>query len=474
PEELIYGWYMDDQSYSSVYLNRQEKRGGVLYSDDFPDYSVSWLTMKNADGYHPQPFDSDTLFSISDQYRAGVGFFESSLPEIWNSSKLETVVYLDMQHTNMDNLFIDSVGNGVQYIGMHGGDALHMNTGTLLSGVNAEEGDLNQDGFNEQEGAYCIEAENNTVNFRIPAHGDTCRFNPAFRITNYYAATKPQYVHAYTASDTATLLEGYQYNAYYNRANHELIIQIDSIFCDTTSIYISSDISLAVQMSSFGALPGDGCDTIYWRTESEQENLGYFIHRRIQPSYFDSLSSRADSSESPAVALYKSKKIAAIDTGWIRINPDIIPGAESGVSHGSRDYLYVDDDVHNNVMYEYRLEAFDFDNVAEIVSPVVQVMPMPRLPLKYRLMPNYPNPFRGITAIRFELPEKSRVSLSIFNMQGRLIRRLITPENIIPAGSHSTHWDGKNDYGRPVGSGPFIYRFSGKNFRKTRVMIKMD
>lgn len=83
------------------------------------------------------------------------------------------------------------------------------------------------------------------------------------------------------AGDTVALLEGYQYNCYVNLLSHELLFQIDSIFCDSVGIYISSVKTLVVELSKFEARPGNISDTIMWRTESEQGNLGFPLFRHI-------------------------------------------------------------------------------------------------------------------------------------------------------------------------------------------------
>ncbi|MGH7452316.1 MAG: FlgD immunoglobulin-like domain containing protein, partial [bacterium] len=93
------------------------------------------------------------------------------------------------------------------------------------------------------------------------------------------------------------------------------------------------------------------------------------------------------------------------------------------------------------------------------------------LPKDFVLEQNYPNPFstegrspaigggnRG-TVIRFEIPLASANSparLAIYNLHGELIRELINRR--LPAGDHITRWDGKDDTGREVASGIYLYR----------------
>ena len=473
PDNAYIGVHLKYNTNGSLYENTIEKRCGIVYSSGYQDLASAWLTFKNADGYQAQPFDSDTLAQVDDGERYGFDFMDQGLPAVWNSTSIQTALYVDLQHSNMTNAFVDSVSNGVQYIGTGGGAALSMINGALDSSTN---GDLNADGFNESEGAYIIQADNNTVNFRLPAKNDTCRFYPAFRITGYFAAEKPSYVFAYNGTDTTTLLEGYQYNAYLDKVNRDLVLQIDSIFCDTVGLYISADKTLAVKMSGFWAIGGAGCDTLQWRTESEHENLGYAIYRRIKPAFYDSIMAVIDSVKedtvSEIVSLLKLKKISGADTVWVRINDKLIPGSPSGASVGPREYQYLDHRVTNQILYEYKLVAIDYSNSTEEFGPI-EAMPRALLPLVFNLKNNYPNPFRQMTVIRFELPEKSRISLNVYNIQGRLVRKLITPDKTFQAEFHQVIWDGTDDWGRALAAGPYIYRLTAKKYIKARIMIKL-
>jgi len=77
------------------------------------------------------------------------------------------------------------------------------------------------------------------------------------------------------------------------------------------------------------------------------------------------------------------------------------------------------------------------------------------LPATFRLLGNYPNPFNPETTIAFEVPEASRVSLRIYNVQGQQVRNLF--EGKIDAGRHQMVWDGTNDPGANVTSGIYFY-----------------
>ncbi len=73
---------------------------------------------------------------------------------------------------------------------------------------------------------------------------------------------------------------------------------------------------------------------------------------------------------------------------------------------------------------------------------------------EFRLGQNYPNPFNEGTQIHFSLPEEHFVKLKIYNVQGQLVRTLVS-ENY-KAGTHQIKWAGKDDRGRQVASGIYI------------------
>ena len=472
PAGFFAGAYLDDSTYSTNYSNTMKKRAGIVYSQSYPDFGYAWLGMRNSSGYQAQPFDSDTIISNRNQYRVGMDLGDYTLPALWNSTSIQIATYLNVQKYNMTTGFIDSVTNSVQYRGTGGGAVLSISKGALITSTT---GDFDNDGFNERDGAYIISADENTINFKLPARNDTCRFYPAFRITQYYAAEKPAYVFLYNSSgDTVPALDGYQYNAYLNRTQHELIVQIDSIFCDSVGIFISADRTLAVKISRFWANGGTGCDTIGWRTESEQENLGFYLYRRVKPVFFESYQSGENNSSNSMghVSFVKEKMITAADTAWLGLNQKIIPGSNSGVSYGPRSYSYIDRAVIESVLYEYKLIAVDYSNQEEEYGPV-DAIPSKKL-LMFSLRSNYPNPFRHLTVIRFEIPVQMRVSLNIYNLQGRLVRRLVTQNKILKAAVHEAVWDGRDDSGQFVSNGPYIYRLTAERFVASKVLTKLE
>ncbi|MDO5577588.1 MAG: T9SS type A sorting domain-containing protein, partial [Fibrobacter sp.] len=146
---------------------------------------------------------------------------------------------------------------------------------------------------------------------------------------------------------------------------------------------------------------------------------------------------------------------------------------QAGVSYGTKEYTHIDNGVVNGIVYEYKLESIDYNNSKETFGPI-ELKPIKRGPGVFLLRNNYPNPFKNRTAIKFDLPEEMRVALNIYNLQGRLVRRLIRPDKRLLAASHQVFWDGKDDKGRILASGPYIYRLSSEKYVKSRMMIKLD
>jgi hypothetical protein len=90
-------------------------------------------------------------------------------------------------------------------------------------------------------------------------------------------------------------------------------------------------------------------------------------------------------------------------------------------------------------------------------------------PSDYKLKQNYPNPFNPNTTIEFTLPLSKKVTLTIYNIRGQVVRTLLRDAPRGP-GSHQVMWDGTDDAGRPVASGTYIYELRVGNFRLTKQM----
>ncbi|HAE87028.1 TPA: hypothetical protein DCG86_03285, partial [Candidatus Marinimicrobia bacterium] len=78
------------------------------------------------------------------------------------------------------------------------------------------------------------------------------------------------------------------------------------------------------------------------------------------------------------------------------------------------------------------------------------------IPQSITLHGNYPNPFNPETTIAFSIPEGQPVTLSVYSINGTLIRRYA--RQTLSAGYHELTWDGRDQSGKEVSSGEYIYR----------------
>jgi hypothetical protein len=99
----------------------------------------------------------------------------------------------------------------------------------------------------------------------------------------------------------------------------------------------------------------------------------------------------------------------------------------------------------------------------------VEKNPVADMPTKYELAQNYPNPFNPSTTITFSLPNPSEVRLTIFDITGRIVKELV--DKRCETGVHNISWDATDNYGMPVASGTYYYRFEADDHVYTKKMM---
>lgn len=68
------------------------------------------------------------------------------------------------------------------------------------------------------------------------------------------------------------------------------------------------------------------------------------------------------------------------------------------------------------------------------------------------------NPVVGQSAVRFSLPKAANVTLRVYSTSGALVRTLVNGQ--MPAGANTINWNLRDDAGRPVGSGLYLYELN--------------
>jgi hypothetical protein len=87
-----------------------------------------------------------------------------------------------------------------------------------------------------------------------------------------------------------------------------------------------------------------------------------------------------------------------------------------------------------------------------------------QLPREFVLRQNYPNPFNPSTSIRFGLPVRSFVTLTVYNMLGQQVAMLVEGEQ--DAGLHEVVFDASG-----LASGVYLYRMKAGGFLETRTIL---
>ena len=96
------------------------------------------------------------------------------------------------------------------------------------------------------------------------------------------------------------------------------------------------------------------------------------------------------------------------------------------------------------------------------------------IPEETAMLANYPNPFNPETWIPYQLAESAEVTLTIYDMNGQLVRRLevgYQAAGMYQNRSRAAYWDGRNQLGESVASGLYFYTLTAGEFTATRRML---
>ena len=107
--------------------------------------------------------------------------------------------------------------------------------------------------------------------------------------------------------------------------------------------------------------------------------------------------------------------------------------------------LWVTDNYYDRI-YAYRMPS----------QPAAKAQALIGLPEKTQLQPNAPNPFNSETVLSYFLLEPGPARLEVFSMIGQ--RVAVLRQGPQQAGYHRLRWNGRDDVGRPLASGIYLYR----------------
>lgn len=167
---------------------------------------------------------------------------------------------------------------------------------------------------------------------------------------------------------------------------------------------------------------------------------------------------------SDSVKLYISGNLVASDSFKVTPRSNTSPLELGRDAPGAVEYLTGSlDDVR---IYNRALTAAEIKFLNDAVTSVEQASD---LPSNFELSQNYPNPFNPRTIIMYEIKASSPVVLRVLNLLGQEVRTLVNKQQ--PAGAFEVIWDGKDNLGRQVVSGAYLYRLETTDFVQTRKML---
>jgi len=177
----------------------------------------------------------------------------------------------------------------------------------------------------------------------------------------------------------------------------------------------ASDVSLPVELTSFTADNSrSGEVSLSWVTESEIENLGFTVERRIQTV------------EGP--------------TEWIEIASYTTHSELQGqgsVTHRT-EYSFIDQNVEIGKVYDYRLADVSYEGIKVYHTVTALGVEITEFPNKFYLHPAYPNPFNPKTTISYDVVKEGNFNITIYDISGKMVANIYDGYQI--AGNHQMSW----------------------------------
>lgn len=127
---------------------------------------------------------------------------------------------------------------------------------------------------------------------------------------------------------------------------------------------------------------------------------------------------------------------------------------------GKEDIIVHMDDIITNVGMRLFTYIYKADFTVDVNEPE-------HLPEEFNLHQNFPNPFNPSTSIRLEIPERSNVSVKVYNILGKEIITLIEKE--LSPGIHTIDWEAKDSNGLLLPSGVYLIRFNAVNSNSNHI-----
>jgi phosphatidylserine/phosphatidylglycerophosphate/cardiolipin synthase-like enzyme len=130
-------------------------------------------------------------------------------------------------------------------------------------------------------------------------------------------------------------------------------------------------------------------------------------------------------------------------------------------SNNENTLIVHDADIANQYLQEFSARYTQFGGTNPVITSDAGALHVPRV---VSLSQNYPNPFRGATQIAYEIPAAQRVTLRLFDVQGRAVRTLVNDRQL--PGRHAVTLEG-----RGLATGVYLCRLESGGTVQQRKML---
>ncbi|MCB2229824.1 right-handed parallel beta-helix repeat-containing protein [bacterium] len=308
-------------------------------------------------------------------------------------------------------------------------------------------GNYGDSSFNDIPGARPIipkiGAARRPIGYLLPEGNTSCRLTGVTDNQLHVTAFSDDLVMSYrrrevSSTDTDEV-------AFHIGGGVSLYSHAESRACDVDIVKIHSDRERLLSLQALMLSADDSASVELTDTEALR-----IVNYGDESSY--DLLLRDVSGDGPLEFAHENLVLAAnssyqLEPDWLNLNDSLTIFVDSGNTGVFYDTIVVSNDSPTDIGDESDLD----------------------LPYRFELSQNYPNPFNPVTTIEYSLPERSHVTIEVYNILGQTVRTLVDRE--ISAGTYRTVWDGTTGSGRRVASGVYLYRFKAGDHIETKKML---
>lgn len=164
-------------------------------------------------------------------------------------------------------------------------------------------------------------------------------------------------------------------------------------------------------------------------------------------------STRINSFNSEIPAIVDSFKVLGKNISFIDINSYM-----SGITD------LTSDDCHPNSLGNENIANGWYNAIMNLVTDVKDEKKNTEIPIEYGLSQNYPNPFNPVTKIEYSIPNRSHVTINVFDILSNEISTLVN--SVKERGNYEIYFDASK-----LASGIYFYTLKTKDFTHTKKML---